>query len=155
VTLRLGYFGWDLLHANNVPNQEQWLNYLNFKIPIARFTEVVEFYRPKLTVDPIEIDQRPAAGTTISQELLDSIKATYKLRGIYELAGNPDPVHREVPQELWDRAWFNTGDLRGYSEDEPSVIELEVTIRRSNPLLAAGFAAYVGLEGTVPINAIP
>ena len=156
--LRLGYFGWNLLNSTNVPNREQWLNYMEFKIPIASFTEAVEFHRPKLTVDPIEIDQRPAAGTTITVELLDSIKATYILRGIYNYDGpgadENGRVYREVPQDLWDVSWFNTGDLRNYNEDEPSVIDLEVTIRRSNNLLAQGFAAYVGLEGTVPVRAI-
>ena len=155
VTLLLGYYGWDKLQATNVPNDEQWLNYMSFTIPIARFTEAVEFYRPNQTVKDIPIDQRPATGTTISKQLLDSIKATYILRGIYELAGNPEPVYREVPQKYWDQTWFNTGDLRGYSEDVASEIELEVTIRRNNDLLGAGFAAYVGLESTVPIWAIP
>jgi YD repeat-containing protein len=160
VTLRLGYFGWDKLQGSNVPTgQEQWLNYLNFIIPIARFTEAVEFYREPLTVNlgdgDIPIDQRPAAGTTISPQLLASIRASYTLRGIYELAGNPDPVYREVPKSLWQQSWFNTGDLRGYNEDVASVVELEVTIRRDNALLAQGFAAYVGLESTVPIMAIP
>ena len=158
VTLRLGYFGWDLLKGGNVPSTAQWLNYLNFTIPIARFLEEIRFERPKLTVDPLPIDQRPAAGTTISNELLASIKDTYILQGVYEYngPGNEDGrVYREVPQDLWRNAWFNTGDLRGYSEDVASEIELEVTIRRDNALLGAGFAAYVGLESTVPIWAMP
>jgi hypothetical protein len=156
VTLLLGYFGWDKLQANNTPNGEYWLNYITFKIPIARFTETIRFERPDKTVKPIEIDSRSETGNTISQKLLNSIMATYILQGIYT---DPDgkEVYREVPQKLWNLSWFGTGDLRNYNEDVAGPVDLEVTIRTSPALLGAGFAAYVGLEPIEPITiwAIP
>ena len=158
VTLRLGYYGWDYLQATNVPTKEQWLNYLNFQIPIARFTEAIRIDRQNKTVKPKPIDQRPAGSTTISDELLASIKASYKIEGIYEYDGPGSEdgfVYREVPKGLWQNNWFNTGDLRGYNEDGEAVVDLEVTIRRTSDLAAAGFGAYVGLEGSVEVNAIP
>jgi hypothetical protein len=157
VVLRLGYFGYDNLGGANTPTGgEYYPNYLEFTIPIARFDEEIEFVRQTNSVRPINLDSKPETGTYISAKLLQSIQATYTLRGVYtwdEAEGGK--VYREVPPEYWRAEWFTSGDLRNYSEEEPSMVPIEFTIKTNTGLLSAGFAAYVGIEGSFEILAIP
>ena len=154
VTLRVGYYGYDNLGGWNTPDGEYFPNYMTFIIEIARFTEAIRFERETVSVAPIPLDSRAETGTYISEKLLKSIKDTYKLEGIYEYKG--DTIYREIKDEsLWDTTWFVSGDLRNFSEDVAQLVDIEVTIKTSPELLAAGLRSYVGLEDSFQILAIP